>query len=228
LRPYPLIVDIENRSVFVIGGGRVALRKVEGLLESGAQVIVVSPELDKGLESLADDGLIQWIDESFNESVLDTRPEAALVFGATDQRDVNLRIHAAAVKRKIPCNIADVPDLCTFIVPAVVSRGDLVISISTGGSSPALARRIREDLENQYGPEYAEMTNILAELRKQVLSAGTSSEQNKELFTRIVNSDLLSALETNDRERALEILTDILPNGIDAEQAMKAANTEAD
>ena len=212
MRPYPLIIDIEKRPVFVIGGGRVALRKVEGLLESGAKVIVVSPKLDKDLKAFADSGHIQWIAEPFDESVLDEQPEAALVFGATDNRDVNLKIHDAAIKRKIPCNIADVPDLCTFIVPAVVSRGDLVISISTGGSSPALARRIREDLENQYGPEYAEMTSILAELRKQVLSAGRSSEQNKELFMRIVDSDLLSAIKAKDRRRVLKILTEILPN----------------
>ena len=205
-----------------------ALRKVTGLLESGAEVIVVSPKLEQGLEELVDSGDIQWIAESFDDSILDLRPETALVFGATDNRDVNLKIHAAAVKRKIPCNIADVPELCTFIVPAVVSRGDLVISISTGGSSPALARRIREDLENQYGPEYAEMTSILAELRKQVLSAGTSSEQNKELFMRIVDSDLLSAIKAKDRKRALEILTEILPNWIDADKAIKAASAEAD
>jgi len=228
LRPYPLIVDIEKRPVFVIGGGRVALRKVTGLLESGAEVLVIAPNLEEELEELANDGRIQWIPEPFDESLLDARPEAALVFGATDKRDVNLKIHAAAVKRRIPCNIADVPELCTFIVPAVVSRGDLVISISTGGSSPALARRIREELEDQYGPEYAEMTRIMAELRKQVLSAGTSSDENKRLFMRIVDSDLLSALEANDRESALEILTEILPNRIDAEKVMKTAKTEMD
>jgi precorrin-2 dehydrogenase / sirohydrochlorin ferrochelatase len=220
VRPYPVMMSLVARRVIVVGGGRVALRKVSSLLESGASVTVVSPELLEELGVLATDGTIEWFPEAFEEAHLDLHPDVALVFGTTNRRDVNVRIHAAAVARKLPCNIADVPDLCTFIVPAVITQGDLIIAVSTGGSSPALARRIREDLEKMYGPEYAAMTRMMGDLRKLVLGMGGSPDENKRLFKEIVESDLLAALRENDRGRAREILTTILPEAASAAEAM--------
>jgi precorrin-2 dehydrogenase len=214
LKPYPLMISLQGRQVVVVGGGRVAFRKVKGLLESGAQVTVISPELDAGLEDLADRGLIAWAPQNFDESLLDRYADIALIFGTTNRREVNVETYNAAIKRKIPCNIADVPDLCTFIVPAVITQGDLMIAVSTGGSSPALARRIREDLANRFGSEYAEMTRIMGELRRVVLEAGNSSDENKKVFLEIVDSEVLSAIKENDWERALEILRTILPQNI--------------
>jgi len=204
-----------------VGGGRVAARKVASLLESGAQVTVIAPKLETQLEELAESGAIYWLPEPFEEALLDRYPEAALVFGTTDDREVNIKIHSAAAARKIPCNIADVPDLCTFIVPAVITQGDLMIAVSTGGSSPALARRIREDLENRFGPEYAAMTRLMGEVRKLVLAAGSSSDDNKKLFLEIVDSEILTALRENDHERALEILKAILPGNLDPEPVIE-------
>jgi len=220
VRPYPVMMSLVARRVIVIGGGRVALRKVRSLLESGALVTVVSPELHEELRELATDESIEWFPEAFDEAHLDRHPDLALVFGTTNRREVNVRIHAAAVARKLPCNIADVPDLCTFIVPAVITQGDLIIAVSTGGSSPALARRIREDLEKQYGPEYAAMTRMMGDLRKLVLGMGGSSDENRRIFKEIVESDLLAALRENDRDRALEILKTILPEALNAVEAM--------
>jgi precorrin-2 dehydrogenase len=223
VKPYPLIISLEGKRALVLGGGKVASRKVSGLLESGATVCVVSPEVEPELEKLATEGSIEWVAEAFVEEHMDRHPDVALVFGTTDNREVNVRIHAAATERKIPCNIADVPDLCSFIVPAVVKRGDLTISISTGGASPALARRIREDLEKIYGPEYETFAKVLGELRKLVLSTDSNHEENKHLFLRVVDSDLLKALRENDRNQALRILNDILPADIDPEAAIQAA-----
>lgn len=220
MRPYPVMMSLDSRRVIVVGGGRVALRKVRSLLESGASVTLVSPELHEELQRLVQDPKIERIPDVFDESHLDLHPDVALVFGTTNSRDVNVRIHAAATARKIPCNIADVPDLCTFIVPAVITQGDLIIAVSTGGSSPALARRIREDLEKQYGPEYAAMTRMMGDLRKLVLGMGGSSDENRRVFTEIVESDLLAALRENDRARALEILRTILPETVNAEEAV--------
>ena len=221
MKPYPVMMNLFGRQVIVVGGGRVAARKIASLLESGARVTLISPELDTQLEELADSGVIEWLPELFDEAHLDRYPEAVLVFGTTDNREVNIEIHRAAVSRKIPCNIADVPDLCTFIVPAVITRGDLIIAVSTGGSSPALARRIREDLEGRYGPEYAAMTKLMGELRKVVLAAGSSSDENKKLFLEIVDSEILTALRENDRDRALEILKAILPGNLDPKPVME-------
>ena len=221
MRPYPIMMNLEGKQIIVVGGGRVALRKINGLRESGAYITVISPILENELKKLAENGNISWIEEEFDESLLDLSPEAVLVFGTTDQREVNLRIQTASTKRKIPCNIADVPDLCTFIVPAVITQGDLIISVSTGGSSPALARRIREDLEKVFGPEYAVMTRLMGGLRKQILSTGSSSDENRKLFLEIVDSEMLDALRQNDKEKAFAILKAILPRDVDPVPAIE-------
>lgn len=221
MKPYPVMMNLVGKRVLVVGGGRVATRKVRGLLESGAAVTVVSPELDPELEELAGSGQVEWIQSRFDESAMDIYPDTLLVFGTTDNREVNVRIHKAAMERKIPCNIADVPDLCTFIVPAVITQGDLMIAVSTGGASPALARRIREDLEKRFGPEYAAMTQLLGDIRRQVLKTGSTSDENKKLFMEIVDSGILSALKENDRDRVLGILRSILPEAVDPERAVE-------
>jgi len=215
LKPYPLIVDLDGKPVTVIGGGRVALRKTLSLLECGAEVTVISPELAPELKSMADAGRIQWLRSRFAESMLDRDPQPALVFGTTDDRNVNVEVHGAAVKRRIPCNIADVPDLCTFIVPAVVNRGGLTISVSTGGSSPALARRVRERLERDFGDEYSVLIRILGDLRGVIVRDDSSPAMNKRLFLEIVDSDLLTAIRADDEDRAVTILKSILPETID-------------
>jgi len=216
------MMNLVEKRVLVVGGGRVATRKVRGLLESGAAVTVVSPELDPELAELAVSGQVEWIQSRFDESCMDLYPDTLLVFGTTDNREVNVRIHKAAMERKIPCNIADVPDLCTFIVPAVITQGDLMIAVSTGGASPALARRIREDLEKRFGPEYAAMTQLLGDIRRQVLKTGSTSDENKKLFMEIVDSGILSALKDNDHDRVLGILRSILPEEVDAETAVES------
>jgi len=214
------MMNLDRKRVIVVGGGRVALRKVRGLLESGALVSVVSPEVEDELGRLAEAGDIDWLPEHFQESVLDRWPDVMLVFGTTDNRNVNVLIHRAAVSRRIPCNIADVPELCTFIVPAVITQGDLMIAVSTGGASPALARRIREDLERRFGPEYAAMTRLLGELRRQILKSGAPSDENKKLFLEIVDSEILAALREKDNEKALAILKAIVPQDVDPEAAI--------
>jgi precorrin-2 dehydrogenase / sirohydrochlorin ferrochelatase len=218
---YPIMMSLEGKRVVVVGGGSVAARKVSSLLESGAAPAVISPELRGGLKKLSEQGKIDWLPEPFEEALLDRYPDAVLVFGATDRREVNVKIHKAATDRRIPCNIADVPDLCTFIVPAVITQGELMIAVSTGGSSPALARRIREDLQRRFGPEYAEMTRVMGELRKLVLRTGSSSDENKKLFTEIVDSEILTALRNNDREKALAILKMILPQEVNPDEAIE-------
>jgi precorrin-2 dehydrogenase / sirohydrochlorin ferrochelatase len=222
VRLYPIMMNLTGKRVVVIGGGSVAARKVASLMESGASVAVISPELTEELGRLARAGTITWIPEAFEEAFLDRFPDLALVFGATNRREVNVKIHKAAVDRRIPCNVADVPDLCTFMVPAVIVQGELLIAVSTGGSSPALARRIREDLEKYFGPEYAEMTKVMGELRKLILRTGSSSDENKKLFMRIVDSEILDALRDNDREKVLAILRTILPEEVNPDTAIEA------
>lgn len=215
-----MMMNLHGKRVVVVGGGRVALRKTLSLLESGAKVTIISPLLIPEINVLLLENRIDWIEALFEDQILDRLPEIALIFGTTDNREVNLGIYKSASERGLPCNIADVPDLCTFIVPAVISQGDLTIAVSTGGASPALARRIRENLEKQFGPEYGMMTKLMGELRKHVLNAGADSESNRKLFSDIVDSELLVALRESDMNRVLEILRKILPKEIDVQEAI--------
>jgi precorrin-2 dehydrogenase/sirohydrochlorin ferrochelatase len=223
MKPYHLAMNIEGKPVMVVGGGQVALRKVRTLMESGAIVSIMARAVEPELKRMAREGKVRWIESDFDESVLNGLPQPVLLFGTTDDREVNVRIHQAAVERGIPCNIADVPELCTFTVPAAFSRGDLSIAISTAGKSPALARRIREQLEETYGPEYVLMTKLLGDLRALVLTEGNPSDENRTLFLEIVDSDLLSALKNGDRAKAVEILKSILPATIDPEPVVTKA-----
>lgn len=218
-----MMMNLNGEPVLIVGGGRVAARKVAGLLECGAIVTVVSPEVNEELAALARDEQIDWIAQEFDQSILECFPEPTLIFGTTDDRQVNVNVYESAVERRIPCNIADVPDLCTFTVPAVMERGDLTIAVSTGGASPALARRIRERLEEKFGPEFAALAEIMKELRSRVLEQGRSSDENKELFFKIVDSDLVSALKDGEGERAVSVLRSILPQDLDPAGAVSRA-----
>ncbi len=224
MKPYPLIMNLGGKRVVVVGGGRVAHRKITNLLESGARVTVISPELINELRRLQETGAIEWVEERFQPSMLDDISDVTLIFGTTDDRTVNVEIFDAACDLKIPCNIADVPDLCTFIVPAVITQGDLLIAVSTGGSSPALARKIKDELSLHFGPEYAEMTRIMGELRQLVLQTRTASDENKALFTSIVESELIDALKENNKTRVLNILRELLPSEIDPEPTLYGAD----
>lgn len=215
MKPYPVMFNIQGEPIVVVGGGKVALRKVMSLLACGGKVTVIAPKLEPELEQMAQEGRIKWIERPFEESMLQSDPLPILVFGTADEREVGLRISRAASVLGIPCNIADAPELCTFIVPATVNQGDLTIAISTGGASPALARRIREDLERRYGPEYNVFTRILGNLRKQIVGVGTSSEENRGVFFDLVDSELLPALKEKNRKKAVTILRTILPEEID-------------
>lgn len=220
MRPYPVMMNLDNRQVIVVGGGRVALRKILGLLEGAAKVAVIAPEIILELADLKRQGKIDWVEAPFDDLILDQFTDAVLIFGTTNNRETNVEIYKSAKKRKIPCNIADVPDLCSFIVPAVICQGDLIISVSTGGSSPALARRIRQELEKQFGPEYGKMTKLMGDLRKQILNVGVASDENRKLFSEIVDSEILSALRESDTKKVLNILKTILPKDIDVDGAI--------
>ncbi|MDQ1237942.1 MAG: precorrin-2 dehydrogenase [Thermodesulfobacteriota bacterium] len=221
LKPYPIMMNLHGKTVIVVGGGRVALRKIMALIPCGAKVTVISPRIERELERLVQEGELNWLKEEFRHELLSEFPDTFLIFGTTDIREVNVEVHRAAAQRNVPCNIADVPDLCTFIVPAVISQGDLMIAVSTGGSSPALARRIREDLEKRFGPEYATMTRLMGELRREIIKQGKPSDENKRLFMELVDSEILDALKQNDKEKIFEVLKAILPADVNTAPALK-------
>lgn len=192
MKYYPVGLNIADKKCVVVGGGEVGERKAVKLLECGAAVRVVSKTLTACLEDMKRKGAIEHIDAEYTRHHL---AGAFLAFGATDRPDVNARISHDAREMGIPVNVADDPPECDFILPALVERGDLTIAILTGGGSPALAKKLRLELEERFGPEYGVLLNIMAALREKVLAKGRPSEKNKEIFETIIRSDTLKKIK---------------------------------
>ena len=172
---YPLFLEMADKAALVVGGGAVAERKVRSLLQYGASIRIVSRDLTDGLKDLLETGRISFAGETFVENHLEG---LTLVFAATDDRQLNHEISIKARERGVLVNAVDQPEDCTFIVPSIVRRGDLTIAVSTSGKSPALAKRVRKQLESQFGKEYAIFLDFLGRLRGRVISLGLSSQQN--------------------------------------------------
>jgi precorrin-2 dehydrogenase/sirohydrochlorin ferrochelatase len=207
VKTYPLFAVIEDKPCLVVGGGAVGERKVLDLLAAGARVTVVSRTLTPELAALADRGEITYLPEDFRESQVEGM---ALVMAATDDPQVNAQVSAAAQARAIWVNVADEPEHCTFIVPAQVRRGDLTLAISTGGASPALARQVREELQQHFGPEYGPYLDLLRRVRTRVLAERRAHPDNGPLFHRLVNSPLKEAMAQGNRARVVSVLHEVL------------------
>ena len=189
-------------------------RKVKRLLECGAKVTVISVDATEKLKELSDSGMIQLKERDFQTSDLDDR---FLVIGATDNQEMNFKIHAEAEQRGLLCNIADHPKACNFILPSIVNRGDLIIAISTSGKSPAFAKRLRKHLEKEFGDEYAEFLNLMGAIRTKLLSQDHEPEAHKHLFERLIEKDLVQMLKNSDTENINALLLDVLGEGYEFE-----------
>jgi precorrin-2 dehydrogenase / sirohydrochlorin ferrochelatase len=217
MKYYPISLNLSGRACVIVGGGEVAERKVKRLLDCGANVSVISETLTAGLEQLKEAGEIRHIASAYAEPVLDG---AFLVFGTTDDADVNETVCRDARQRGILVNIADDPNRCDFILPSFFEQGDLQIAVSTGGNSPALARRVRMDVESLYGPEYEVYLAILGELRKAVISRGRPSAENKRLFEAVVNSDILDKIRRGERSQVECLIRDLTGVEMNLERLM--------
>ncbi len=219
MKTYPLFALIDERPCLVVGGGAVGERKVQDLMTAGARVTVVSKALTPRLAELAAAGQIHFIQGDFSPKYLDGM---TLVVGATDDQEVNREVSAAAQARNLFVNIVDAPELCTFIVPAQVRRGPLTIAVSTGGASPALARQVREELEQRFGMDYGRYLRILQAVRDHVLSRRRGHPENPRLFQRLLTGSLQEALIQEDRPRALAILEEVLSEVLSSEDLAAA------
>lgn len=166
MKYYPVYLQVKDRPVLLVGGGEIALQKLTALLDCGARVHVVAPEAMTAIVELARDGKIEWSCRAYEENDMAGK---RLVIAATDDSQLQETIAAAARARNIWVNVVDVPPLCDFIAPAIVSRGDIQIAISTGGAAPALAKHLRKKLEAAIGPEYAEFVRVVEKLRPDIL-----------------------------------------------------------
>jgi precorrin-2 dehydrogenase / sirohydrochlorin ferrochelatase len=164
---------VRGRRVVVVGAGRIASRKIEPLLEGGAQVEVVAPQVGPEVRAWAEAGRLVLHEREFAAGDLDG---AWLAFTATDDAAVNAAVHAAGEAARVWVNSADDPANCSFTLMSVVRRGDLVVSVGTGGRSPALAAHLRRRLEEEIGPEYETLLDILSDAREGLRASGRSSE----------------------------------------------------
>lgn len=196
---YPALLELQGRRCVVVGGGPVAEGKVQALLEAGAEVTVISPEVTGALQALADEGQITHLARRYRPGDL---AGAFLAICATDEREVHERAWQEAIAAGILINIVDNPSRCTFIAPSVVRRGDLIVAISTSGKAPALAVRLRERLEHVLGDEYARFLEIAGALRAPLAAQCPDFEQRKALWYQLVDSDVLDLLRRGLEEEA--------------------------
>jgi precorrin-2 dehydrogenase / sirohydrochlorin ferrochelatase len=210
-RYYPLFFDLEGKGVLVVGGGEVARRKVETLLDYNARISIVSRDLDGTIKGWVDEGKVRYLGSEFRDEFL---RDMWVVIAATNDKGLNHRVSESARKKGLLVNAVDQPEDCNFIVPSIIHRGDLVIAVSTSGKSPALAKKIRRELEDRFGEEYALFLIFMGRLRKEILARGHSQKENQVLFQEVVDSPLLDALAASDRKRIHTILREILPGDL--------------
>ncbi len=210
MRYYPMFVSLHGRSCLVVGAGQVGLRKIQSLADCGAARLVVielSPPSEALLALCARPG-VSLVRRPFEDADLDG---VFLAIAATSDAGLNRRIASLCRERGVLCNVIDAPEEGSFIVPSSVNRGDLTIAISTSGQSPALTKRIRKDLQDRFGEEYASFLQLMSRLRPGVLALGRDTEENSALFRHLVGSRLLEALRHGDKALAQTELTALLP-----------------
>lgn len=210
MKYFPIQLDIRGRRCLVVGGGAVGTRKARSLLACGGAVAVVSPAATAELQRLAARGDLALRMREYDGADLEG---AFLVIGATDDETLNRRVSADAERRGILCNIADRPGQCNFILPAVVRRGDLVITVSTSGRSPALAKKLRRSLQAQFGGEYAVLLELMGAVRRRLLAEAHAPEEHKPIFERLVHSDILTWIREGRRHEIDRLLAEVLGEG---------------
>jgi precorrin-2 dehydrogenase/sirohydrochlorin ferrochelatase len=204
---YPVFLQLKNKLSLVVGGGAVAARKVASLLECAAVVRVVSPDISPELEELAQYGHIEVRRRSFEQADIEG---ASLVIAATNNGEVNRNIAYYCGERNIPVNVVDAPELSNFIVPATIRRGPLTIAVSTGGTMPAIARKIRQSLEGQFDEAYGQLLETLGEVRAQVLRDVPDPQRRKRIFTAFATEDLLSILNKDGHQALQKMIAEII------------------
>ena len=199
---YPMFLNISSKRCVVVGGGEVALRKVKTLLEHGANVEVISPEVCSQLNELAERGEIRMFSRHFQPGDLD---DALIAIAATDDGDTNREVVGEAREKAVLVNVVDEAESCDFIVPSYLRRGDITVAISTGGRSPALARKIRTRLEKDFGNEFAALAVLISEVRDEVKQQGI--KVNGDAWQEALDMDLLiEMLRRGDAEQAKALL----------------------
>ncbi len=203
---YPIYLNLQQQYCVVIGGGPIAEGKVRGLLQTEAIVTLIAPTVTATLQALADERRLTYIARAYQSGDL---AGAFLAIGATDDRTINEQIWQEANERHILINVVDDTPHCNFIAPSILRRGDLTLAISTGGKAPALAVRLREELEHSLGDEYAQFLQLAGELREPLAARYPDFEQRKAVWYQLVDADILALLRQGDEDAARQRIAEI-------------------
>lgn len=206
------MLDLRERLVLLVGGGQVAGRKLASLIEAGALVRLVAPRLAPDTAAQLPHARVEHRQRGFTPGDLDG---AWLAICATDNEPLNRAVAAAAEARRIFVNVVDVPDLCSFIVPASLRRGELTVAVSTGGAGPAVARRLREDLERQFGPPWGPYLILMRRARNWLKAQGRPAAANRPLFFALADAGLLELVAAGDAVGVEARLAAVLGPGCD-------------
>lgn len=220
---YPVNLNIRNQLCLVIGGGGVAKRKIEALLLCEPKIHVISPVVCQRIAELAQE---QCIDLQLRKYQHGDLAGAKLVFAATDSPETQEQVVAEAEAAGILVNVITAPYACSFQVPAMCRQGDLLITVATGGASPALAARIRKECEGRYGQEYGLLLLLMACVRKQVVASSAVPAQHKIIFEKLLDSDILRWIKNRQWVRLAEVLHDILPPEIEISPLIHKLQTQ--
>jgi siroheme synthase-like protein len=203
---YMACLKLSGRRSLVVGGGEIGLEKVEGLLACDADVTLIAPDAEPALEEYAREGSIRWERRAYGGA--DDLEGIFLVIAATNDSEVNIAVSEDAEARAMLVNVVDVPPLCNFILPAVVRTGPLAIAISTAGSSPALAKRMKREIEGQFGEPYARLAVLLNEVRGWAKGTLATYQERKEFFEGIVGGepDPVALLRSGDEQAVRELI----------------------
>jgi len=219
MRYYPVNLDINKKNCLVVGGGGVGTRKVNTLVQCGAFVTVVSPEVTDALKKLKEKGTIVLEKRPYRPTDLDGM---FLVIGATAFDRLNTKIASDARHRNILCNIADQPKDCDFILPSIVNRGDLVIAISTSGKSPAFSKQLKKELEKEFGEEYAEFLKLMGAIRNRLLKSGHEPDAHRHLFKQLIAIGLATLIRDHKIDEINRRLMEILGKGYEFNALMSS------
>ena len=221
MRYYPVNLDIKGRKCVVVGGGGVGTRKVKTLLKCGATVTVVAEAASDELKKMAEGAEIELRERAYRAGDL---AGAFMVIGATDDESLNARISQDAEASQMLCNIADRPEVCNFILPAIVEKGDLILAVSTCGQSPAFAKKLRKDLEKQFGDEYTVFLTLMGAIRKRLLAEAHAPEEHKPIFEKLIHSRIVDDIRDKNAAGVDSALREILGEGYRFEELISGAD----
>nr|WP_295972154.1 NAD(P)-dependent oxidoreductase [uncultured Bacillus sp.] len=203
---YPVYLQLQGKKAVLIGGGKIAERKIAGLLSAGADITVISPELTEQLRDLVREGKIIWRQKKFSPDDIEG---AFLIIAATNERPVNLAVKQAAAPHQFIA-LSDSAEQSDFILPSVIKRGKLIITVSTSGASPILAKKMKNEIAAQYGPDYREFVEFLFDTRKWILQQIKDPELKQQLLTAITEP---AFLHSKNRQRDfLELVHSFMPD----------------